>query len=356
MINNDNTQALHEQVQIALDQRQPLLIVGGNSKAFYGNESQGQILETRQHSGVVAYEPSELAITVRCGTNLQALEALLAEQGQMFAFEPPSLSPDSTIGGAVAAGLSGPARPWQGSIRDHLLGVRLVTGYGKIAQFGGQVMKNVAGYDVSRLMAGSLGTLALILEVSLKVVPRPAAEITLALEMPETDALELGVRLRHDAMPLTGACYFDGCFYVRLSGTEASVNTAVRTIGGEFLPEPQQFWQALRNQTHEFFQPLDRPLWRLSFPSATPHISSLEGNSLVEWAGAQRWLYSNIPVNLIRSIAEKYKGQATLYRGRLPGVSTFHPQPPGLLQVQERLKQALDPQGIFNPNRMNKDW
>jgi glycolate oxidase FAD binding subunit len=354
--NNDITQYLHEQVLIALDHKQPLRIVGGDSKAFYGNETQATDLATAQHSGIITYEPSELAITVRAGTTLTALEALLAENGQMLAFEPPCLTEAATVGGAVAAGLSGPARPWLGAVRDHVLGVRLVTGQGKVANFGGQVMKNVAGYDVSRLMAGSLGTLALILDVSLKVIPKPVAETTLALEMPEADALELGVRVRQDAMPLTGSCYFDGCLYLRLSGASSTVQTAIRTIGGELLPKPEQFWQALRNQTHEFFQQLDRPLWRLSFPPATPLVGRLEGNSLSEWSGAQRWVYSNIPVNLIRNIAEKHKGHATLYRGRLPGVSTFHPQPQALLHVQKRLKQALDPQGIFNPGRMNKDW
>ncbi|MDD5392943.1 MAG: glycolate oxidase subunit GlcE [Thiothrix sp.] len=354
--NNDITQDLHEQVLIALDRQQPLTLVGGNSKAFYGNETKAAALHTAQHSGIVAYEPSELAVTVRAGTRVQALEALLAANGQMLAFEPPCLSDASTIGGAVAAGLSGPARPWLGAVRDHVLGARVVTGHGKIASFGGQVMKNVAGYDVSRLMAGSLGTLALILDVSLKTVPKLAAEITLALEMPEADALELGVRLRQDAMPLTASCYFEECLYLRLSGASSTVRSATRTIGGEILPNPEQFWRALRNQTHEFFQQFDRPLWRLSFPPATQQISRLEGNSLIEWSGAQRWIYSNIPVNLIRSIAEKHKGHATLYRGRLPGVSTFHPQPHPLLNMQKRLKQALDPQGIFNPGRLNKDW
>lgn len=356
IIDNDNIQELHDKVRIAIDHKRPLCIVGGGSKAFYGNEMQGDTLHLGSHSGVIAYEPSELFVTVRAGTNLLALDALLAQHGQMLAFEPPCFTNTATVGGAVAAGLSGPARPWLGAVRDHILGVKLITGYGKIASFGGQVMKNVAGYDVSRLMVGSLGTLAVILEVSLKVIPRPLVETTLALEMPETDALALGLALRRQAAPLTGSCYYDGCLYLRVAGTDAAVQQAVRQIGGEILSEAEQFWLALRHQTHEFFQPLDRPLWRLSFPPATPTIGSLEGHSLVEWLGAQRWIYSNIPVNLIRSIAEKYKGQATLYRGRLPGVNAFHPQPPAVLQAQKRLKQALDPQGIFNLGRMNRDW
>lgn len=354
--NNDITQELHDQVLMAIDHKQAIAPCGSDSKAFYGNETTAKPLSTMQHTGIVAYEPSELAVTVRAGTRTCELETLLAEHGQKLAFEPPCLSPDSTIGGAVAAGLSGPSRPWLGAVRDHMLGTRLITGHGKLTHFGGQVMKNVAGYDVSRLMAGSLGTLALILEVSLKVVPIADKEITLALEMPESDAMELGIRLRQDAMPLTASCYFDGCLYLRLGGASSAVKQAMQKIGGELLPNPEQLWNALRNQTHEFFQQYDRPLWRISCPPATQVISRLEGNSLIEWSGAQRWIYSNIPVNMIRSIAEKHKGHATLYRGRLPGVSAFAPQPQELLHMQKRLKQALDPHGIFNPGRMNKDW
>ncbi|MBJ6611256.1 MAG: glycolate oxidase subunit GlcE [Candidatus Thiothrix moscowensis] len=353
---NDITHTLHEQVVTAIDSKQPLHIIGGGTKTFYGNETQGQALNTSAHTGIVAYEPSELVVSVRAGTRIQELENLLAAHGQMLAFEPPCLAPNATIGGAVGAGLAGPARPWQGTVRDHVLGVKLVTGQGKIASFGGQVMKNVAGYDVSRLMAGSLGTLGLMLEISLKVMPKPSHELSLALEMPEAEALELGSRLRKDAMPVTASAYFDGCLYLRLSGAKSTIKAAANTIGGETLQQQQEFWQALRNQTHEFFQQYDRPLWRLSFPPATGMVSRLEGSSLVEWSGTQRWIYSNIPVNLIRSIAEKYKGHATLYRGRLPGVSTFHPQPLALLNMQKRLKQAMDPHGIFNPGRMNKDW
>lgn len=353
---NDITQTMHEQVVAAIESKQPLRLTGGDTKAFYGNETQGEELHTSRHTGIVAYEPSELAVTARAGTCTQELEALLAANGQMLAFEPPCLSSNSTIGGAIASGLAGPARPWRGGVRDHVLGTRLVTGKGKVASFGGQVMKNVAGYDVSRLMAGSLGTLGLILEVSLKVLPRPSHELTLALEMPEAEAHELGLALRKGGMPISASAYFDGCFYLRLSGAKSTVKSAANTIGGEILQAQDEFWKALRNQTHEFFQQFDRPLWRLSFPPATGAISRLDGSSLIEWGGSQRWVYSNIPVNLIRSIAEKHKGHATLYRGRLPGVSTFHPQPQVLLQMQKRLKQAMDPHGIFNPGRMNKDW
>jgi glycolate oxidase FAD binding subunit len=256
----------------------------------------------------------------------------------------------------VASGLSGPGRSWRGSVRDHVLGVKLVTGYGKTASFGGQVMKNVAGYDISRLITGSMGTLGLILEVSLKVLPKPATELTLTLDMPDKEAYELTTTMRRSTFPLSATCYFDGCLYLRLSGVPNHVFASHRKIGGEPLNNPDQFWLALRNQTHEFFQQYDRPLWRLSFPPATNVVSRLEGNSLVEWGGAQRWVYTNIPVNLIRNIAHKGNGHATLYRGSLPGVNPFQPLPTNLLSVQQRLKQAMDPHGIFNPGRLYKDW
>jgi glycolate oxidase FAD binding subunit len=354
--NNDVTSALQEQVLNSIDGQQPLQIVGCGTKAFYGNETKGNLLHTIQHTGIIAYEPSELVVTVRTGTPTEALEAVLAEQGQMLAFEPPCLSPESTIGGAVAAGLSGPARAWRGAVRDHVLGVKLLTGKGKLASFGGQVMKNVAGYDISRLLAGSMGTLGVILEVSLKVVPKPSTELTLALEMPDREAFELTTALRRSTFPLSATCYFDGCLYLRLSGETSTIKAAHLKVGGEPLANPDQFWLALRNQTHEFFQQYDRPLWRLSFPPATNVVSRLEGNSLIEWGGSQRWVYTNIPVNLIRNLAERSRGHATLYRGRLPGVNTFQTLPPDMVKVQQRLKQAMDPHSIFNPGRMYKDW
>lgn len=353
---NDITAQLENQIAMGIANQQSLIIMGGNTKAFYGNAAQGIPISTATHTGIVAYEPSELVVTVRSGTPTQALEALLAQSGQMLAFEPPYFAPHSTIGGAVAAGLSGPSRPWWGAVRDHVLGVKMLTGQGKVASFGGQVMKNVAGYDVSRLMAGSMGTLGLILEVSLKVLPKPAEEITLALEVTDQQAHALMAKLRSSTTPLSATCFFDNCLYLRLSGESNHIHAAKASLGGEAIANPDQFWLALRNQTHEFFQQHDRPLWRLSFPPSTTSVNRLEGNSMLEWGGCQRWVYSNIPVNLIRTIAEKNQGHATLYRGSLPGVNPFHPLAPELLKVQQRLKQAMDPHQVFNPGRMYKDW
>lgn len=353
----DISQQLQEQVVSALAERRPLAVMGSGSKQFYGNETSAkEVLSTARHVGVLAYEPSELFIKARSGTPLDQIESMLAERGQMLAFEPPRFSPVSTIGGVVATGLAGPARPWWGSVRDHMLGVTLITGFGTVASFGGQVMKNVAGYDVSRLMVGSLGTLGVMLDVTLKVMPRPEYSLTTALEMPVEEALEYVIALRSSAQPLSGCCYYDDCLYIRLSASEARVHEAYSHLGGEEVPEADEFWQSLRNQTHEFFHQYDRPLWRLSVEPATGTMNRLEGKMLMEWAGAQRWVYSNMPVNIMRSMASKQSGHATLYRGRLPGVGAFQPQADAVQQVQQRVKSALDPQHIFNPGRLYKDW
>lgn len=353
----DISESLQQQVRDAIEAQRPLAIMGSGSKQFYGNETSAkEVLSTARHIGVIAYEPSELFIKARSGTPLEQIEMTLAERGQMLAFEPPRFSPVSTIGGVVAAGLAGPARPWWGSVRDHMLGTTMITGFGTVASFGGQVMKNVAGYDVSRLMVGSMGTLGVMLDVTLKVMPKPEYSLTTALEMPLEEALEYVVALRRSAQPLSGCCYFDDCLYIRFSATENRVQEAHSFVGGDEVPEADEFWQSLRNQTHEFFQQHDRPLWRLSVEPATGTISRLEGNVLLDWAGAQRWVYSNMPVNLMRNIASKQGGQATLYRGRLPGVGAFHPQPDTVQQIQQRVKAALDPQHIFNPGRLYKDW
>lgn len=353
---NDITSQLTHQIATSIANQQPLKIIGGNTKAFYGNDTQGTPVSTAAHTGIIDYEPSELVVTARSGTSTQALEALLAQSGQMLAFEPPYFTPQATIGGAVASGLSGPSRAWWGAVRDHVLGIKMLTGHGKVASFGGQVMKNVAGYDVSRLIAGSMGTLGLILEVSLKVLPKPAEETTLALELSDSAAYVLLAKLRQSTTPLSATCFFDNCLYLRLSGEANHVRNTKASLGGETITSPDQFWLALRNQTHEFFQQHDRPLWRLSFPPATTSVNRLEGHSMLEWGGCQRWVYSNIPVNLIRPIAEKNHGHATLYRGHIPGVNPFHPLAPAMLKLQQRLKQAMDPHNIFNPGRMYKDW
>jgi glycolate oxidase FAD binding subunit len=343
-----------------------LRIRGGGTKDWYGQALEGEILDTRAYRGVVAYEPTELVITVRCGTPLAEIEALLAGHGQMLAFEPPRFGAGSTIGGVVAAALSGPRRASAGAVRDFVLGAVLMDGHGEALRFGGQVMKNVAGYDVARLLAGSLGTLGLILEVSLKVLPLPLREATLRFEMNEIDALRHLNEWAGQPLPVSASCWHQGVLTVRLSGAEAAVTAAQHKLGGTVVAPEQgaPFWAGLRDQTHGFFD--GGTVWRLSLPS---HASALilGGEQLIEWSGAQRWLkignggsvsgsagavsMTDAAVAIRRSAAAA-GGHATLYRGADKSAGAFHPLPAPLLKIHQRLKQGFDPAGIFNPGRM----
>ena len=299
---------LQERVRAAAADRQPLRLHGGNSKAFYGNPVQGQPLDLSGHSGIVSHEPTELVLTARAGTPLLEVEQRLAEQGQMLSFEPPHFAGGATIGGAVASGLGGPRRPWGGAPRDQVLGTRVLDGQGRILGFGGQVMKNVAGYDVSRLMAGSMGTLGVLLEVTLKVLPAPPLSLTLILEMDRDEAVTRMRELARQPVPLSGACHLDGRLYLRLSGSEASLNAWAGRIGGEAAAVHNTFWQRLRDQQLDFFQ-RDRPLWRLSLAAATPRLAC-EQEVLTDWAGAQRWVYTDLPADAVRAETAQHQGHA----------------------------------------------
>ncbi len=325
-----------------------LSIRGGGSKDFLGHAADAERLDTTAIRGIVAYEPSELVVTVRSGTPLVELEAALAAEGQMLAFEPPRLTPDSTIGGSLAAGLSGPARPYRGAARDFILGCRVLDGRGRQLAFGGQVMKNVAGYDVSRLLTGSMGCLAVFLEVSLKVLPRPAADLSLALELSEEQAIRQMCRLGSRPLPLSGAAWSDGVLQLRLSGAQAAVAAARSAIGGE--PVESSYWDALRDQRLEPFTS-SLPMWRLSVPAATPPLD-LPGRQLIDWGGAQRWIATGEPPEVVRGAAERAGGHATRYRGGDPQCPAFHPLPAALLALHRRIKAALDPAGVFNPGRL----
>ncbi|HEX8957334.1 MAG TPA: glycolate oxidase subunit GlcE [Burkholderiaceae bacterium] len=332
----------------------PLRIVGGGSKDWYGNTLAGEPFDASAYRGIVHYDPTELVITARCGTPLAEVEAVLAENGQMLAFEPPhfgraAIGVHATLGGTIACGLSGPRRQAAGSARDFVLGAVLMDAKGDVLHFGGQVMKNVAGYDVSRLLTGSLGVLGLILEVSLKVLPRPAAERSLQFALNETEGI---AKLNHWAglpLPITASAWHEGQLSLRLSGAVAAVDAACRKLGGEELANAAAFWNGLREQTHAFF---DTPaLWRLSLPSTTPPIA-LPGAQLIEWGGAQRWLKSDASATDIRAAAERAGGHATLFRGGDKAGGVFHPLAPAVLQVHRNLKAAFDPRGIFNPGRL----
>ena len=342
----------------------PLRIRGGGSKDFYGERLQGEVLDTRPLAGISSYEPSELVVTVRCGTPLAELESTLAAQGQCLPFEPPHLGEGSTVGGMVAAGLSGPARASVGAVRDYVLGATLVNGRGEVLTFGGQVMKNVAGYDVSRVLAGSLGTLGLIAEVSLKVLPVAPAEATLKFELTQAQALEQLNRWGGQPLPLNASCWVQDAgvptLYLRLRGAAAAVEAACRTLGGErqdnaaVAPD----WALCREQRLPWFTERGaRDLWRLSVPQTAPVID-LPEPPLVEWHGGQRWVRAE-PADAarLRAAAAQAGGHATLFHTAqaAPG-RRFDPPKAPLDRIQRELKREFDPAGIFNPGRLSPDF
>jgi glycolate oxidase FAD binding subunit len=333
-------------------QAQPLCIRGSGSKDFYGNAPRGEILDTRGHAGIVAYEPTELFVTAKCGTPLAEIEATLAAQGQCLPFEPPRFSAASTIGGVVAAGLSGPRRASAGSLRDYVLGVELIDGEARELTFGGQVMKNVAGYDVSRLIAGSLGTLGLIAEVTLKVLPQPVAATSLRFALGQAEALDKLNRWAGQPLPIVASCWQDDVLTLKLAGARAAVESAQKKLGADDTA-PEDFWTELRDQKSSFFAG-DLPLWRLSLPAVAP-VLDLPGATLIEWGGAQRWLRSDTSAAAIRAAAAAVGGSATLYRADAvlkAAAGAFAPLPAPLMNLHRRIKAAFDPRGIFNPGRL----
>lgn len=332
-----------------------LRIRGNGTKDWYGQELNGELLDTTAYSGIISYDPTELVITARAGTNLREIGKALAEKKQMLAFEPPRYDGLATIGGIVASGLSGPRRQAVGSVRDFVLGTVLMDGKGETLHFGGQVMKNVAGYDVSRLLTGSLGTLGLILEVSIKVLPRPFAQHSLQLAMSEQDALHQLNVWGGQPLPISASCWLQGQLYVRLSGAQAAVDAAIKIIGGNDLAEPERFWDDVREQTHAFFSESEQPLWRLSVPTVAPPLA-LPGEQMIEWGGAQRWLKTSAEAAAIRVAATAAGGHATLYKGGDKSVGVFQPLAPAVARIHRNLKNAFDPAGIFNPRRMYTDF
>jgi len=349
----DRQEFIAESVKAAVRDGRPLSIRGGNTKSFYGYPSQGEPLEVAQHQGIVEYDPGELILTCRAGSRLSDVQAALRENGQHFPFEPPGYGAEATIGGTVACGFSGPRRPWSGSLRDYLLGVKLVNGSGEVVRYGGQVMKNVAGYDISRLMAGSMGTLGILLETSFKVLPLPASELTLDFECGQGEAIRRVNQWSGQPLPLSGAWWWKGQLRVRLSGAESETRRAAQHLQADRVSDDPKSWRDLREQQLEFFtQPGE--LWRLSLPPAAEPID-LAGDCLVDWGGAQRWYCTEMPADEIRTNAARAGGHATLFRG--PSESErFHPLPDALQRLHLNVKQALDPNGIFNPFRMSRDW
>jgi glycolate oxidase FAD binding subunit len=341
-----------ERVRAAAADGTPLWLRGGGTKDFYGRLPAGERFDLTGHAGVVSYEPTELVVTVRGGTPLAELEALLATRNQYLAFEPPHFGAGATVAGCVAAGLSGPRRAAVGALRDFVLGVRILDGRGEVLAFGGQVMKNVAGYDVSRLLAGSLGTLGILLEVSLKVLPRPLAEASLHFEIDEGEALERLNAWAGQPLPISASAWTDGVLHLRLSGAEAAVRAAAARLGGERIAdgEAEAFWIGLREQEAPAFAAA-APLWRISLPSVAPPLA-LGGRQLIEWGGALRWLAGEGDAGTVRHRASELGGHATLFRGGEREGEVFQPLVPPLTALHRRLKAAFDPAGIFNPGRL----
>ncbi|MCB1955791.1 MAG: glycolate oxidase subunit GlcE [Rhodocyclaceae bacterium] len=344
-----------DRIRLAGQSGTALELRGGGTKAFYGHAPEGEVLDTRAWRGVDSYEPTELVITLRAGTPLTEVAEVLAERGQELPFEPPAFGEGATIGGVVAAGLSGPRRMAVGSLRDFVLGCRIVDGKGEVMRFGGQVMKNVAGYDVSRLMAGSMGTLALMLDVSLKVLPRPVADFSLRFEIDQATAINRLNQWGGQPLPIAASFWHEGALYLRLAGAGAAVEAAVRSLGGEALGDDDatRLWREVREQTHPFFGG-EAPLWRLSLPTDAPP-QAVTGATALEWGGAQRWLRGEHDAVALRKAVAAAGGHATLFRGGDKSVGVFHPLSPVVARINRRIKTALDPHGVFGPGRLYRE-
>lgn len=346
-MDQDQTEALLGAVRRAIETRQLLRAHGHGSKAFHGNPCAGEALDITGHSGVLGYEPGDLVITARAGTPLAHIDTVLAAQGQMLGFEPPQFGGRGTLGGAIAAGLSGPRRPWAGAARDFVLGVRAVNGRGEAVRYGGETIKNVAGYDLARLYAGSLGAFGVLLDVSLRVLPVPETELTLVLE--PTDPLQAMIDWQRRPWPLSGLCVDGGRVHLRLSGTADGVNAARQQIGGQERADGAAFWRGLRDLELPFFAG-DTSLWRVSLPPATPQLD-LPGDWLLDWGGAQRWLRSPAPPAQVWATAAAAHGHATLMRGGDRSGGVFQPVSAAQVAIERRLRAELDPDGVFGGGR-----
>jgi glycolate oxidase FAD binding subunit len=349
MNDRDLSEELLERLRQAAEERRPLRIQGSDTKRCLGRELASEPLPVAGHRGVLRYDPAELVVTARSGTPLEEIRELLAASGQRLPFEPPAFGPRATLGGTVACGLAGPARPWAGPLRDHLLGTRIITGDARLLRFGGEVIKNVAGYDVTRLMAGAFGSLGVLLEVSLKVIPLPIDSLTLAQESDQAQALARLGEWLGKPLPVTASAWHAGTLFVRLEGSPRGLERMKATLGGEVVNDPAQLWRSLREQTHEFFSRRG-VLCRMNLPPATPPLPLAE-EVLVEWHGMQRWVRTEDP-DACRQAARAGGGFTTLFRDAPPGAEVFEPLDPGVRKLHESLKRVMDPLGLLNPGRM----
>lgn len=367
-ISNDMSKELIDQVRQAIDKQQPLSIEGNGTKRFLGRRSDAAVdaqkISVSGHSGILTYEPVELVMTARAGTTLGEIDAVLDENQQMLACDPARFGGQATIGGSLAANQSGPARPWLGSLRDHVLGVGLINGKAEHLQFGGQVMKNVAGYDVSRLQAGAMGTLGVMTEVSFKVLPKPALTATLCQSMSADDAVAIMNRLAGTPKPISGAAWVDDKLYIRLSGACRAVESTSEQWQKEWeldvldTDKADAFWQRLRDQQLAFFNETEKPLWRFSIKSTAPSLpnnSQAEQSLLIDWCGSQRWLSGDYSHSELQEWAAQQGGEVSLYRDAQSGDAAkdvFYQADPVVQRIQSNIKQSFDPANIFNNGRL----
>ncbi|MEO8486881.1 MAG: glycolate oxidase subunit GlcE [Betaproteobacteria bacterium] len=350
-------EALQETIRVAVAKHAPLRVRGGGTKDFYGERLAGDVLDVRPVAGIVDYEPTELVITARAGTTIDEIEATMHAAGQMLAFEPPRFAAGGTLGGAIASGLSGPRRPYAGAARDLVLGVKVIDGTGRALAFGGRVMKNVAGFDVSRLMTGAMGTLGVITEVSLKCLPLPRDETTRLFEMSADESIRRVNEWGGQALPLSATCFHQGRLAVRMSGAPSAVAAASARLGGDEVEAADALWTSVRDQRHAFFAGAASgraPLWRLSVGSTAPY-TDLGGEQLIEWGGSLRWLATTPRSDAmkVRAWAISQGGHATLFRASDKPGDVFTPLPSTLAGLHKRLKSTFDPHGILNPGRLS---
>ena len=350
MSESDHIQAISAVIKEANASKQALQILGGNSKSFYGNKISAHALDVSKHIGIVEYEPSELFITARNGTLLSDIEATLEANNQMLPFEPPHFSSNATLGGTVACALSGPRRPYASSLRDCILGAHIINGTGEHLEFGGKVMKNVAGYDASRLMCGAFGTLGVLTQISIKVSPTPQAEITLALDINQNEALDKMSAWTQTQTPISATFFYNNTLYVRIAGLEKSIEKIHKEIGGEKISSSDKFWKSVKNHELEFFQ-TEHPLWRIILPNNAP-VLSINGDSCIEWNGGLRWIKSTEDAQQIIDHCQNIKAQASLFKAQSKPKDCLADISPSLKKLHLNLKTAFDPNRILNPGRM----
>ncbi len=347
-------QQYQQQIQDAYTSETPLCIQAGGSKEFYGRKIKAEILDVSANSGVISYEPTELVITVRAGTTISEINEVLAKHNQILAFEPPCFATSATAGGMVACGLSGPRRPYVGAVRDFVLGLKCLNGKAELLNFGGQVMKNVAGYDVSRLMTGAMGTLGVLLEISLKVLPKPKYELTLRGESDINTAIKLMNKWAGQSMLISAASFHDDNIFIRLSGHKSAVHAVSRQFSLSEYSDGENYWESLREHKNNYFSAYEI-LWRISVPSTTGKLN-LHGQWLIEWGGAQHWLKTSEPIEHVRNVVSEVGGHATLFRGGDRAGNIFHPLSAGIEQLHVALKNAFDPKKILNRGRLYKEF